>query len=346
MVKKALALLLLLGLAFSAGRTAGAYAEGKASVTLSIDRTNSAVGSTLKVTLTGRSLSDVYAYQAVLRYDDKRLKLKGAAGPSDGYAIDPIVKNGEITIAHTKVGNRRGDSGTLTLATLTFAAVAPGQAQISLAETKLVDSGLNVATVAGGGRVGAAIGGSQALSDIAGHWAEAAILRAAALGIVQGGADGRFMPNRPVTRAEFAVMLARALHPEAGAGAGSGRVFRDSSAIPSWGKEDVAAAAGAGWIGGYADGRFRPAQPITRAELAAMAVRSSGGRPAGTEKLAVYADADRIAAWARPSVAIATVRKLLSGRSGGVFAPDGATTRAEAAVVLLRMIDAKTSEGG
>jgi hypothetical protein len=46
-------------------------------------------------------------------------------------------------------------------------------------------------------------------TDIAGHWAEDAIVRMFDRGIVKGGADGRFRPDDSLTRAEMATMLDR-----------------------------------------------------------------------------------------------------------------------------------------
>lgn len=45
--------------------------------------------------------------------------------------------------------------------------------------------------------------------DVAGHWAEESIRRVRAAGLIQGYPDGSFRPDRPVTRAELAVILKR-----------------------------------------------------------------------------------------------------------------------------------------
>ena len=52
-------------------------------------------------------------------------------------------------------------------------------------------------------------------SDVpAGHYAASAIDDCVAKGIVSGYANGTFKPDEPVTRAQFCVMLARALYPQ------------------------------------------------------------------------------------------------------------------------------------
>lgn len=45
--------------------------------------------------------------------------------------------------------------------------------------------------------------------DIAGHWAEKAIRRCIERGLLRGYPDGSFQPDKPVTRAELAVILDR-----------------------------------------------------------------------------------------------------------------------------------------
>lgn len=343
MIKRAFALLLLIGLTLTAGWPPMAFAGGSPSVALTIDKPAAAVGAEVKVTVTGSSLTDVYAYEAALRYDDRRLKLRTAVNMADGFSIDPIVKDGTITLAHTKVGKRSGDSGTVVLATLTFVAQAAGPAEISLIRTKLVNAALGESIVKGVSRAKAIIGGGAPLTDIAGHWAEEAIKRAAGLGFVQGYADNRFLPNKPVTRAEFAAMLVRAMNPASMSA--NAPAFKDATAIPAWAKDAATTAIRAGWITGYEDLTFRAGKPITRAELAAMAVRAMGWQPEAASK-PDFADSDAIAPWARPYAALSAERKLMGGRGQQRFAPNEPTTRAEAAAILVRMYDAKMNEGG
>lgn len=53
--------------------------------------------------------------------------------------------------------------------------------------------------------------GNNNFSDISGHWAEAEIKRAAALGWIAGYADGTFRPNAYITRAQAVTMINRVL---------------------------------------------------------------------------------------------------------------------------------------
>ena len=86
-------------------------------------------------------------------------------------------------------------------------------------------------------------------------------------GIISGYADGSFRPNAPVTRAEFAVIASRFEKLTEG-----GKHFTD---VPSahWAAKYIDFAATRGWVTGYADGTFKPENPITRAEVAAVTCR-------------------------------------------------------------------------
>lgn len=182
-------------------------------------------------------------------------------------------------------------------------------------------------------------GGEQAvrLRDIAGHWAEASIKRAVELGFVSGYTDASFKPNQTVSRDEFVAMLVQALKLE---GAGATPDFADAGSIQPWARPYIAQAFESGLIGGYADGTFRPKASLSRAELAAMIVRGLGLKPAAEPTL-FYADAGQIPAWAKPYVAAATEAGLMSGRGDNRFAPSASATRAEAAVVILNMLDVR-----
>lgn len=49
----------------------------------------------------------------------------------------------------------------------------------------------------------------QPVDDVTGHWAEKAIRRCMERGLLKGYPDGSFQPDKPVTRAELAVILDR-----------------------------------------------------------------------------------------------------------------------------------------
>lgn len=176
----------------------------------------------------------------------------------------------------------------------------------------------------------------RTFTDTASHWAKADIALLAGKGILNGVTAGKFEPERAVTRAEFAAMLARALGLRQ---IGQARIFKDVQA-GSWYEETVKLASGAGIINGYEDGTVRPNSKVTREEMAMMAVKAM--ELATSSKLAAadlnYKDTGQISNWASDAVGKATGAGLLKGLPDGSFAPAGSVTRAEAATLLRRLL--------
>ena len=102
------------------------------------------------------------------------------------------------------------------------------------------------------------------------HWALKYIEAAAEKGIVKGIGEGKFAPERNITRAEMATMIARALglSPEE-----RNAPFTDAVDIPEYARGYVFAVSAKGIITGYPDGTFRPFNNATRAEAATMIFR-------------------------------------------------------------------------
>ena len=99
------------------------------------------------------------------------------------------------------------------------------------------------------------------------YWAADYIGYMQQFGIVMGFSDGSFRPDAPVTRAQFAAIASRFEKLTEGT-----KSFTD---VPPtyWAAKYINFAATRGWVNGYADGTFRPANPITRAEVAAVTCR-------------------------------------------------------------------------
>ncbi|WP_181592693.1 S-layer homology domain-containing protein [Paenibacillus sp. YN15] len=184
--------------------------------------------------------------------------------------------------------------------------------------------------------------GTVQLPDIRNHWAENSIREAAAKGLISGYEDLTFRPDQPVTREELLVLLLRALEPkQAGAAAVA---FADEGAISGWAKQAVALAVQAGWVKGYEDGTIRPQTLITRAEMAVLLMRAFGHTAAAERNASSppsFADDSLIPAWAKPAVYEAVQAGLLEGGAGNRFNPNDTATRAEAVVVLLRLMAAR-----
>ncbi|MBC7105121.1 MAG: S-layer homology domain-containing protein, partial [Firmicutes bacterium] len=172
-------------------------------------------------------------------------------------------------------------------------------------------------------------------TDLAGHWAQDAVRRLVRGGVVRGYPDGTFGPEEPVTRADFAVLLGRAL--KWAAPADGPDPFTDLDGLAGEQRDAVRAAAARGVVRGYPDGTFRGGQSLSRAEAAVMLARALGLPPGQARP--PFRDAGSIPPWARPSVVAAREAGVMVGRDDLTFDAGGALTRAEAAVVLGRVLD-------
>jgi len=130
---------------------------------------------------------------------------------------------------------------------------------------------------------------------------------------VSGYPDGSFRPDGPITRAEFAAILVKALNLELH----HQPVFSDVA--NHWSGNYVATAAAHGIITGYIDNRFGPDDPITREQMAVMIVRAVN--LAGSSDSLVFADQAKISEWAREAVAAAAEQKIMNGYPDNTFRP-------------------------
>ena len=115
----------------------------------------------------------------------------------------------------------------------------------------------NTATINGssvniGGTTTTAPSHSTTLSDIKGHWAEAAINDFVSKGYVGGYADGTFKPNNNITRAEFVVIVNNYF----GLTKSSGKVFNDTKT--HWAKTSIDIAVTNGVCNGVTSTEFKP----------------------------------------------------------------------------------------
>lgn len=100
------------------------------------------------------------------------------------------------------------------------------------------------------------------VSDTA--WYAAAVSTLSKMGVISGYPDGTFRPNAPITRAEFAAMIAR--FDETAKSADT--PFTDISG--HWAENAIGKAYGNGWIKGSSKTVFCPESNLTRAETATL----------------------------------------------------------------------------
>ncbi|MCL2564139.1 MAG: S-layer homology domain-containing protein, partial [Oscillospiraceae bacterium] len=115
---------------------------------------------------------------------------------------------------------------------------------------------------------------SEMYTDIrAGAWFNNAVATMTNAGVFVGLPDGRFAPYAPITRGEAAVTIARFVS------MGDDEIsdvsfFSDIAG--HWTEASVNMLAQLGWVKGNGSGEFRPDDPITRAEMAALINRMLG----------------------------------------------------------------------
>ncbi|MBP1988742.1 S-layer homology domain-containing protein [Paenibacillus eucommiae] len=319
------------------------YAETPSSFLLTA---NKPVEGTIILTLSGKDIKDLYGYEARFTFDPDQLELVEAKSSLDGFSVLPIIKNNEITIAHTKIGNVAGESGDIDIGTLTFKRKKHGTSTVKWESIKAVDRNLSDHTYIIGKSVSVNLL-KRGFLDLGGHWAKADIELLASKDIIEGMDEDHFVPEAHVTRAQFAAMISRALNTlnlKTSLKVSMQQSPFTDVAPGSWYKDVVNNAYSAGIIEGVTATSFAPEREVTREEMAVMMVRAStyAAVPlAGDSKvtLVAFADSELISEWAREGVQSSVRLGLINGRAGDRFVPRDQATRAEAATVIKRFVD-------
>lgn len=183
----------------------------------------------------------------------------------------------------------------------------------------------------------------QSFADLQGHWAQADVELLASKHIVNGRTLTDFAPEGKVTRAEFASLIVRALGLEVDS-ASVGHTFADI-ADTDWFAGAVRTAVKAQIVTGFGDETFRPNDTITREQMAVMLSRALAfvDKPiAVTGELlpltAGFRDQAAISPWAQVAVAQMVKSGVITGINSKRFAPHDLATRAQAAVVIKRVL--------
>lgn len=188
--------------------------------------------------------------------------------------------------------------------------------------------------------------GATDFTDIRNHWAEPFIRSLYMGGILDIPEDGRFNPDKPVTRVDFTVWTAKALElTKEDLPQGEEMPLTDIGSLPAETQGYILAALKAGIITGYPDKTFMPDAPINRAEMGVIFGRGliKMGVPSEPRYLLTFADGDKIPAWATDASA-AIKQHIILGRPGkplAFYAPFSTTTRAEAVTMLERFLNAR-----
>lgn len=180
-------------------------------------------------------------------------------------------------------------------------------------------------------------GGGAVFSDVPdSHWAAGKIRLLAGKKCIYGYADGTFLPESPLTRAELAAILAGAAGNRSLPGERT-PVFSDVSR-DQWFYNPVSAA-GKYFSSDPSPGKgiFRPDDPVTRQEAVAAVVMAKNLHPAGVDPMLLqesFTDYQEITPVYRDAISLAVIKKLTRGFPDKTFRPEDGLTRAEAAALI------------
>ncbi|HEY9673493.1 MAG TPA: S-layer homology domain-containing protein [Waterburya sp.] len=172
-------------------------------------------------------------------------------------------------------------------------------------------------------------------SDISeSYWARNFIMELAQRGILTGFPDGKFHPEKPVTRAEFAALLSSVFKKAKIRDAVS---FRDVS-TRYWAYNGIREAYEMGFLGTVFGEQFKPYQSLTRLQVLTALVKGLNYTASSNsieQILRVYSDASAIPAEARSLVAAATERGIVVNYpNSSTCSPNQVATRGEVAAML------------
>lgn len=179
---------------------------------------------------------------------------------------------------------------------------------------------------------------TSAFSDMSqAAWAEEAVNALVGMGIISGYPDGTFLPNKSITRAEFAKIIVLA----------SNRYDKNAKCTfkdvkeSDWFYSYVASAYELGFITGRSADVFDPNSNITRADLCTIVYRfiksvNSEFKVTGT---ATFKDGDKIPSYAIEAVNALYASGVIGGMGDNMFEPLSPATRAQSAKIIYGALD-------
>lgn len=178
----------------------------------------------------------------------------------------------------------------------------------------------------------------EIFSDIKDYgWAKTEIESLYEKGIISGDGTGAFSPERNVNREEFVKMLVVAANL-------TEQNHYDFADVPvdNWAYPYVMKAITAGIVRGVSEFNFGAGNSISREDMATLAARVLGYSE--NEQISGdFKDADEISDYAKSSVLLMKEKGIIKGYDDGSFKPKALSTRAEAAVIICRILNALSS---
>ena len=156
-------------------------------------------------------------------------------------------------------------------------------------------------------------------------------------GLMRGTSDSTFEPDGTTTRGMIVTILYRL----EGSPAVTGENPFTDVAAGQWYSDAVIWAAENKIVEGFEDGTFRPNEPITREQLAAILYRHAQSKGQGFTGLwsfrLDFPDAGDVSDWANEAMSWMVMNGVVGGRDGRLV-PKGSASRAETAAMLMRFL--------
>ena len=231
-----------------------------------------------------------------------------------------ISQNGKIKLSGVKVTQIAGDS--------ILSIVKDGCVELSLKGSDCI-----LLKLTGSESIDVSLLSAPAFDDLSGYdWAADAIMEIFEKGIANTRGEGIYAPGEAITRGEFAMFLVRTL----GLTADVNDNFADVATEAEYAKE-LAIGKATGILNGVGDNLFNPDATITRQDM--MTIISRGMKLYGEADMSAFSDSASIADYALSHVSAMIYTGLVKGNADGTINPLGNTTRAEAAVIMQRIIN-------
>lgn len=179
----------------------------------------------------------------------------------------------------------------------------------------------------------------EPFDDVKTHWAKDDIMLLNSIGLVNGVSDESFAPDAMITRAEFIAILQRGLNlPEADYMGELADVD-----INAWYAPNVASLKNSGIIPDemLANNMLLPDTPIMREEIAALIVRAYemlGQAKIENQSVDFMYDIDEASEYTKEYIKKGIIARLIKGTSETTFSPKANATRAEATVMVKRLL--------
>ena len=162
-------------------------------------------------------------------------------------------------------------------------------------------------------------------------WAKESIISLYDKGIINGVTDTEFEPQRNVTRAEFVKIVVEALNIKSDKTV----EFKDVDK-KAWYANAINAASANGIVNGKGDGYFYPNESMTRQDAAVVLYKAASNL---NKKSSVeLTDIDDVSGYAKESVIALIEANIISGYDDKKFAPKNNITRAQAAIMIDRLL--------